>query len=187
MKHAPHHGELAGRRHVAHPVGGGRKEAALHATGHALAQDPSGPSGTYTDTSSESWFSRMGDAFMAVIVGLVLVTIAVPVLWFNERRVARMESIIAVGEGECVSVKRANAENRGDLVHVSGGEVRATKAVTDPTFQGLSFDTKCVRLQTTIEVFQWKEHEKKEEKKNLVGGGTTTITTYQYTKGMVEC
>jgi hypothetical protein len=171
----PHRGDFSATGHIK-TAQGRTGPHGLIAIGNEVVQDP------YTETSSDSWFDRMGNAFGAVAVGLILIMLAVPVLWFNERRTARMESIIAVGENECVSVNEANHEQRGDLVHVSGGSARARQAVTDQTFEDVQFDTDCLRLATCVEVYQWQQHEKKEEKKNNLGGGTTTTTTYSYTQ-----
>lgn len=135
---------------------------------------------SYTNTEHESWFDRMGDAFSEFILGVVMITFSIPVLWFNEKRKARMDSIIALGESECVPVNVAKDEHRGDLVHVSGGIATASGPIADDAFPEVAFKEDCLRLRRTVEVFQEIEHKSTHERKDMVGGGKTKTTTYTY-------
>jgi len=123
----------------------------------------------------------MQDSLSTFIFGWVLIVFSFPVLWFNESRNAKMESLLARGKSQCrtVSGRTAENENRNWLVHLQGEQARSSAKVTDPQFK-VAFDDNCVRLQSVVEVYQYIQHEKKEEKERL-GGGKDTITTYTYT------
>lgn len=144
--------------------------------GHKSEQAPT------TTTENESWLSRMGDSIWEFFFGIVLILFSIPVMWFNERRTARMDALIVVGESECVSVTRAETANDGALVHVAGSDAHAKKPVVSPWFDEAAFDSGCIRLRNTVEVYQWIEHKEETERKNSLGGGTTRTTNYSYTK-----
>jgi len=131
----------------------------------------------------QSWFSRLQDALWTFIAGVVLIIFAIPVLWVNEARCAKMGSLIAYAESECrtVSGQSAAEENRNWLVHLQGEETRTGARVSDDQFPGVAFDSDCIRLRRTVEVYQIVEHERKEEREKL-GGGKENIVTYTYSE-----
>jgi hypothetical protein len=57
----------------------------------------------------------------------------------------------------------------------------------DARLEQVSCDRGCLRLRSTVEIFQWKEEELRKEKKDSLGGGTTTTTNYSYTRRWVDC
>lgn len=132
------------------------------------------------DSEHESFFDRMSDAITEFCVGIVLLMFSVPIMWFNERRQARMESLLSVGQSECVSVTAAKDDHRGELVHVTGGEARGVAAVACNHFNDVGFPSGCLRLRTVVEVYQWQETEKTENRKDNFGGGQTKVTTYSH-------
>lgn len=105
--------------------------------------------------------------FMA---GLLVIVIALAVLWFFERQLAKIEALYSIAESTCVSVKeqRPDGENEslhfpagnrryhGRLVHVSGGEAVPTGPIVDPWFEHEKL-TNTLRLRTQVEVYQWIE------------------------------
>jgi len=137
------------------------------------------PSTVRTSTST-SWFQRLQDSLTTFVIGIVLIVFSIPVLWFNESRVAQMESLISIGKSQARSVggKAAVTENRNWLVHVDGETAKSAATVSDRQFD-VSFDRNCIRLSSTVEVYQVIEHSKSEEREKL-GGGKETITTYTY-------
>lgn len=134
-------------------------------------------------TTKTSWFSRMKDSFAQALIGLLLIIFSIPVLWLNEKRNAMMESLISMGQAECNSVSAAkpNVEQRGCLVHISGGKVKATQSVADKRFPKAEIKTGCLRLSSDVEVYQWEEHEETKEEEKL-GGSKETTTIFTYTK-----
>lgn len=134
---------------------------------------------TFTEITSESWFSRNGGAFKGIVVGLILFGAAFPVLFWNEGRAVRRYKTLDEGAGSVVSLSEATVipENEGRLVHVSG------KAVTDEIVTDAEFDIaiNAIRLQREVSMYQWKENKKRTSKKKI-GGGKKTVTTYSYSK-----
>mmetsp|Transcript_51888 Transcript_51888/g.131776 ORF Transcript_51888/g.131776 Transcript_51888/m.131776 type:complete len:512 (+) Transcript_51888:57-1592(+) len=150
-------------------------------TDDVVARVEQAPSVVRTSTST-SWLQRLQDSLTTFVIGLVLIVFSIPVLWFNESRVAQMESLISIGKSQARSVggKAAVTENRNWLVHVDGETAKSAATVSDPQFD-VSFNKNCIRLSSTVEVYQIIEHSKNEEREKL-GGGKETTTTYTYTE-----
>ncbi|MBU1899956.1 TMEM43 family protein [Myxococcota bacterium] len=133
----------------------------------------------YTETSHESWFSRIGDSIKGIFIGFILILISIPVLWFNEGRTVERYRSLKEGASAVISVQsdQIDPKNENKLIHTTG-TAQTTEWLNDPelgvTAQGLKMDRK-------VEMYQWEEKKKKKEKKEL-GGGKTTETTYTYTK-----
>jgi len=146
---------------------------------HSLKQSPTDP---LTTTTTENWLDRMGDAFFAVIIGWVMVLFSIPILWFNERRNARMESVIMWGESQChtITADRREEDNRESLVHIQGANMVSAAKVKAHKFD-VEFEKDCVRLQTHVQAFLVIQHEHSESREKL-GGGRETITKYTYSK-----
>merc|ERR1712194_568649 len=110
---------------------------------------------------------------MGFVVGIVLLILSIPVLWVNERRHARMQSLISLSRSDVstVSSKTADSENRGKLVYLCDGKTDATVPVANKGFPDVSLKD-CLRLKVSVEVYQWIESVHEEHKKNFVGGGT---------------
>lgn len=134
---------------------------------------------TFTEITTESWFSRIGSAFKGIIFGLVLFIAAFPLLFWNEGRAVKRYKTLNEGAGSVVSSPegRVLSENEGKLVHVSG------KAVTDEIVADAEFKVavNAIKLKRNVEMYQWKEIKKRKSKKKL-GGGKKTVTTYSYSK-----
>ena len=76
-----------------------------------------------TETTTESWGSRLGGSIRGVIVGLALFIGGCPVLFWNEGNSVKTAKAIDEGEGACVAVEsneKVDAENEGKLVHMTG-------------------------------------------------------------------
>lgn len=151
----------------------------LNGNAAALAEIPPAQTSTYTN-----WFSRMGNSILSFIFGIVIIVFSFPVLWMNERRNARLESLLVRAEHECTSYQSLtpDADRRGELVHLAGGNLHGLGAVRDARFPNINFETGCLKLKSRAEVFQWVEHTNTEEKKDMVGGGVTKVTTYSYSQ-----
>ena len=133
-----------------------------------------------TETTTESWGSRLGGSIKGVIVGLGLFVAGFPVLFWNEGNSVRTAKALDEGEGACVAVEsnaKVDPEMEGRLVHMTGKA--DTKDVLSDDVFGVS--ATAIRLSRKVEMFQWVEHEKTTEKKN-VGGSVTKTTTYTYNK-----
>ena len=134
---------------------------------------------TVTVTTQTGWLQRIVKSVGGVFVGLILIVVMVGVLFWNEGRAVTTARSLAEGSGMVVSVPDATLDpaNEGKLVHVTATAV-VEGVRTDPAF-GISAPG--IRLQRTVEMFQWAEDSKSETRKTL-GGGEETVTTYSYSK-----
>lgn len=134
---------------------------------------------SFTEVTSQSWFSRIGGAFKGILIGLVLFIVAFPLLFWNEGRAVTTYKTLKEGGKTVITVASdgVDVSNEGKLIHVSGlADTEAT--LTDPVF-GVSANA--LKLKRTVEMYQWKETAKSETTKKL-GGGTETVTEYSYSK-----
>lgn len=133
----------------------------------------------YTEVTRQSWFSRVGGAIKGVVVGILLVGIAVPLLFWNEGRAVRRYKTLKQGAGEVVSITadRINEANSGKLIHVSG-RAETDDILADPVFGVV---VNAIHLRRDVGMYQWKENAST-RKKTRVGGGTETVKTYTYEK-----
>lgn len=138
---------------------------------------------TLTEITRVSWFTRIKNSVIGVLLGLVLIAGMVFLLFWNEGRAVQTARSLTEGAGAVVTVTpdRVDPANDGRLIHVTG-PVSTTSRPSDPTF-GISVDG--VRLVRTVEMYQWKESSKSETT-NKVGGGQETVTTYSYSKEWSE-
>ena len=134
---------------------------------------------SFTETTSQGWFSRIVDSIKGIVVGLGMTVVAFPILFWNEGRAVQTAQSLEEGAGAVVSVSadRVDAANEGRLVHLTGTSA-ASAPVRDEDF---GFSTPALKLVRKVEMYQWKEEEKSETKKKL-GGGEETVTTYTYEK-----
>lgn len=133
-----------------------------------------------TETTTESWGSRLGNSIKGVIVGLGLFVLGFPVLFWNEGNSVKTAKSLDEGEKACVSLESAEKVDpgmEGRLVHVSG-KADTKDVLTDETF-GVA--ATAIALTRKVEMYQWREDCKTEEKKNA-GGSVTTTKTYTYAK-----
>lgn len=137
-------------------------------------------SNSFEVRSRQGWGSRLGGAIKGVFVGGLMFVAAVPLLFWNEGRAVQTYKSLKEGAG---AVVEARAEVRdgaldGKLVHLSG-MVQVDGSLADPQF---GVERRALRLERTVEMFQWQESSStKEEKK--VGGSVERVTTYTYDTG----
>ena len=132
-----------------------------------------------TRVTEESWFSRIGNAFKGIIVGLLMTVVSVPLLFWNEGRAVRTAKGLKEGAKVVVSIQpdAVDAANNEKFVHTSG-QVTTTDILRDNDF---NIEFNGIRLTRHVEMYQWNEHEHQDREKKL-GGGTRTVTTYSYNK-----
>ena len=144
----------------------------------------SSESSSFTETTTESWGSRLANSLIATLVGLVLVPAAVILPFWNEGRAVDAIRALDRGAGSVVEVSAdaATPSGEGKLVHLSGLMAPATPA-RDPVF-GVSAEG-LLRLSRTVEMYQWAEESKSDSQGN-VGGSKTTTTTYTYKRDWAD-
>ena len=138
-----------------------------------------GGSDVFVERSSQSWFSRIGNAFKAILFGLILVVGAAILLFWNEGRAAKTYAALAEGAGLVASLDASAVDPAYEhkLIHLSGPVTLGSPA-EDPEFR---FHADALKLDRTVEMYQWKEESHSETQKKL-GGGEETITRYAYTR-----
>lgn len=137
----------------------------------------------FTETTRQSWFSRLGGALTGLLFGLALVPGSGVLLFWNEGRAVQTAQSLAEGAGLVLPVERLDRANEGRLVHVSG-PARIGTPPRDPEL-GAAPPEGTLRLVRTVEMFQWRE-DQESETRNKLGGGTETVTTYRYTRNWAE-
>lgn len=140
---------------------------------------------TTTTSTHKGFFARLGDALVKVLIGLlVIIPFSIALLWVNEERNAKLESIIRHAKVEAVTVDATETDvgkHWGQLVFLNSGIAKSQEQVADQRFPTVKMDSGCLRMRSVVEAFQWEEHAKSETRRNNVGGGETTTTTYSYT------
>ena len=133
-----------------------------------------------TETTTESWGSRLGGSLRGVIAGIALFIAGFPVLFWNEGNSVKTAKAIDEGEGACISVEsndKVDAEYEGKLVHMTG-KADTQDVLADGVF-GVS--ATAIKLKRTVEMYQWIEDSHTTEKKKM-GGSVEKTTTYTYKK-----
>mmetsp|Transcript_49937 Transcript_49937/g.99115 ORF Transcript_49937/g.99115 Transcript_49937/m.99115 type:complete len:617 (+) Transcript_49937:130-1980(+) len=128
---------------------------------------------------------QLQDSLMAWLLGWLLFALALPILWINESRSARLETLLRRGVEQCKTldgdvVADHTKESRDWLVHIKGEPMRSCARTADPQFN-VAFDHDCLRLRSTVEVFQVVEHERTEEKDSHTGS-KESVTSIGYTE-----
>lgn len=133
----------------------------------------------FSEITHESWFSRLGGAIKGVLVGLLFFIVAFPLLFWNEGRAVERYKTLKEGGNAVVSVPTDNVDsaNAGKLIHVTG-KANTEATLTDSIF-GVSANA--IRMERSVEMYQWTESTDSKKEKKL-GGGTKTVTTYSYNK-----
>jgi hypothetical protein len=135
---------------------------------------------SYTEVTTESWWSRLKESLGTALLGLILFLVAFVLLFWNEGRAVHRAKILAEGAGIVISIdaNKVDTANEGQLVHLTE-EATTDKVLTDAMFALVA--PKAIKLRRVVEMYQWQE-ERHTEKQEKLGGGTETVTTYTYTK-----
>ena len=134
----------------------------------------------YTETTTQSWGSRLGDSIKGIIVGIILFIVSFPLLFWNEGNSVKVAKALDEGRGvtvEVADINKIDSANDGKLVHMTGDAT--TQDVLKDTEFGIEYNG--MMLYRHVEFFQWVEKTHEETKKNM-GGSETTVTTYTYEK-----
>jgi flagellar biogenesis protein FliO len=134
-------------------------------------------SDSFTEVTTKSWGSRLGDSIKGVLFGLILIVGSCVFLFWNEGRAVQTERSLTEGASLVVSADPARVDpaNDGKLVHLSG-DLKPGAPLADPDFM---VSATALRLVRIVEMYQWKEESKSETRKNF-GGSEETVTTYEY-------
>jgi hypothetical protein len=131
----------------------------------------------YTEKTETSWFGNIRNSIFAAFFGFLLFAGAFPLELWNESRAINQERALQEGEKSVISIesRTVKPENEGKLVHITG-KATTKEELRDPEF---GIKVNAIKLNRTVEMYQWAE-ERHSESKEKIGGGTETITTYSY-------
>lgn len=134
----------------------------------------------YTETSEVGWFDRIKESIKGLVIGVLFVAIAPCLLICNEKNsVDTAEGIgeMATSLSEVDAAKAADAPE-GPPILVTG-KAETTETLKDDQF---GVETKgALKLDRSVEMYQWVEVKKTKEKKKA-GGKKVKETTYSYKK-----
>ena len=117
---------------------------------------------SFTETTTQGWFSRIGGSIKGVLFGILLCIIGIPLLFWNEGRAVKRYKTLKEGAGAVVAVSadKVDSANEGKLVHLSG-EATTSETLQDEKY-GISANA--LRLRRSVEMYQWKESTSTEKK-----------------------
>ncbi len=132
-----------------------------------------------TKTTSQGYFSRIGNSIKGILVGLLMVAISFPLLFWNEGRAVVTAKSLEEGAAAVVTIEPGELDpsNDGNLVHFTG-DTEVEDTISDSEFP---ITVEAVALKREVEMYQWKEDQQSETREKL-GGGTETVTTYDYSR-----
>ena len=138
---------------------------------------------SFTEVSSQGWFSRIGGALIGIPFGLLLFLASPVLLFWNEGRSVRTARSLAEGEKAVVSVgaDRVEPTHESALVHVSG-TAATEETIKDPQFL---VSARALRLERVVKMYQWNEKEQSRTRRKL-GGGEERTTEYTYDKDWAD-
>jgi len=138
---------------------------------------------TFKQVTGKSWFARLWESIKSMVLGVLMFLAAFVVLFWNEGRAVVTAKSLAEGAKVVLSVDAGKIipQNENKLVHFTGMAATAD-VLRDPLFP---VSAPALKLQRSVEMYQWVEDKKSETHKKL-GGGEETTTTYTYNKKWSE-
>ena len=138
---------------------------------------------SFTETTTTSWGSRLGNSFKGILTGLVIIAAATCLLYWNEGRTVQTGDAIAEAQLAAVAMPSADSVDpsfNGKLIHVTAPAT--TQDIVQDDLFGVK--TNAIAVKREVEYYQWVESSRQEKRKKM-GGGEETITTYSYNKQWV--
>lgn len=138
----------------------------------------------YQEVKQTSYGTRMKNSFSGIATGFIMFIAATALLWWNEGRTVKTTKMLNEAQGNYVEmqdIKKVDPQFEGMLVFATG-LATTQDSLTDPIFGVRDL---ALRMQRSVEYYQWEEHAR-EEKRDKYGGGEETITTYTYKKAWVS-
>ncbi len=141
-------------------------------------------SSTRTEVTRKGYGSRIMESIRGILVGVLLVVIAIPLLFWNEGRAVQTAKSLAEGAAavQSVAAETIDATHESSLVHLTG------QATTEDVLQDATFgihEPQAIQLRRVVEMYQWRETSQTETQRE-VGGSETRTTTYSYQKDWSE-
>ncbi|KTD20932.1 Protein of uncharacterised function (DUF1625) [Legionella lansingensis] len=131
------------------------------------------------EITTKSWGSRIKDAFVGILIGIVMIVVAIILTFWNERHGLHTAQSLVEAQRILISVPNAPIDPKNNLhvVYLSG--LATTKDILKDPLLGISKNA--IGLQRKVEMYQWKEN-KETRTESQLGGSEKQITTYSYKK-----
>ncbi|XP_056001007.1 transmembrane protein 43-like isoform X2 [Ostrea edulis] len=124
------------------------------------------------------FLERIGQSLIGILVGIVLLIVASCLLFWNEGRAVKTAKSLDEGLSKVLvreNVFGINTNDDGALIYFTGELSTGKQPLVDDLHH---VTVNAVKLQRTVEMYQWVETETKREYNE--GGQTRTETTYSY-------
>ncbi len=134
----------------------------------------------YTETTTQGWGSRMGGSLKGMLTGLVMLAGGLALLFWNEGRAVKTYKALQEGAAAVTEAdpERVDESLDGRLIHFSA-DVKTDRELQDHWF---GVRVLALRMERTVEMWQWHETSRTTTKENW-GGSETKTTEYDYEKG----
>lgn len=134
----------------------------------------------YTETTTQGWGSRMGGSLKGMLTGLVMLAGGLALLFWNEGRAVKTHKALQEGAAAVTEAdpERVDESLDGRLIHFSA-DVKTDRELQDHWF---GVRVLALRMERTVEMWQWHETSRTTTKENW-GGSETKTTEYDYEKG----
>lgn len=131
------------------------------------------------EVTTTSWFTRLKDAFIGILIGFGLIIGAIVLIFWNEGHSLHTAQSLEQTRKSLVSVPDApiNTQNNLKAIYLSG--LATTKDTLTDTVLGINENA--ISLTRKVEMYQWKETIETKTEKQL-GGSEKQIKTYSYNK-----
>ena len=134
---------------------------------------------SYTETTTNSYWSRVWNSFKWILIGIILVVCSIWVLWWNEWRT--IDTAKWLSEAEEITVKWNTEKLDSSLewkIVYNKGLVDTNDILFDKEF---NIKEKAIKLDRIVQMYQWKEYVEEKTEDNM-WWSETVIKTYTYEK-----
>lgn len=131
------------------------------------------------EVTTRSWWTRIKDAFIGILIGIGLIIGAIVLIFWNERHSLHTAQSLEQAHKVLISVPNSpiNSQNNLKVVYLSGLATTQDK-LTDSL---LGITVNAINLNRKVEMYQWEE--KTETKtESQIGGSEKQTKTYNYNK-----
>jgi len=137
-----------------------------------------------TKTRTVGYGSRVGNSFRGIWTGIIMFCVGTGLLWWNEGNAVKNAKALEEAQGVAIhvdDVSDVNPSLSGQLIHATA-EAKTEEELQDEDF---GYTTNAIKLERTVEYYQYVEHES-ETHEDKLGGKEEITTTYTYKKEWVS-
>ena len=137
----------------------------------------------YQETKTTGYGTRLSNSVKGIGTGFLLLLAGTVLLWWNEGRAVKTAEMLEEAQGVTVHVEDVSQPDPsldGKLIHATAF-TRTADSLCDVTF---GIGAVAVRLERTVQYYQWVE-DAKTETRDKIGGGQEEVTTYTYSRKWV--